>query len=69
MPRDGVLQEDTWRQTLLQLDLDPDDPESWLKFLSLSTNPPKSPLSTSLKLLNAFIRYNVLSPNLTPDNV
>lgn len=34
MPRDGALQEDTWRQTLLQMDLDPDDPESWMDFLS-----------------------------------
>jgi hypothetical protein len=33
MPRDGVMHEETWRETLLRLDLDPDNPDSWIDFL------------------------------------
>jgi hypothetical protein len=34
MPPQGAIPEDSWRSTLLQLGLDPDDPREWLDYLS-----------------------------------
>ena len=32
LPRDGPVPEDSWRETLLELGMDADDPDTWLEF-------------------------------------